>query len=236
MGELRTAAFVCSELIGIHFELVLQSQAFFKTSFGNYNLRISGTDRMMKTTILLRTLVLLLFLMAKGAVSKIQTQHRKDLSNHGRRLSQSCSTCADSDGGALCSSLSVVERTSIRNSLVLACPSTLTWAGMDACCQSLLDFDWEIVRSCLCGGLNFLGITGFVDADEIVSACGCAASRIAANEIDGAPVSSTTAASSSSTGTASSSASAGATSTMSDEDVAAVFASANIAAGDISPP
>ena len=192
---------------------------------------------MIKTTTLSSTLVLLFFVMAQVAVSKTQTQHRKVLSNHGRRLSQSCSTCADSDGGALCSSLSVVERTSIRNSLVLACPATLTWAGMDACCQSLLDFDWETVRSCLCGGLNFLGITGFVDADEIVSACGCAASRIAANEIDGAPVSSSTsAASSSTTGTSSSTASAGATSTMSDEDVAAVFASADIAVGDISPP
>jgi len=106
---------------------------------------------------------------------------------------------------------------------------------MDSCCQSLLDFDWETVRSCLCGGLSFLGITGFVDAEEIVSACGCAASRIAASEIDGAPISSTSS-SSSSTGTASSSASAGATSTMSDEDVAAVFASANIAAEDIAPP
>lgn len=178
--------------------------------------------------------LLLLFVIAEGVVSKTPHQHRKDLSNHGRQLSQSCSTCADSDGGELCSSLSVVDRTSVRNSLVLACPATLTWAGMDACCQSLLDFDWETVRSCLCGGLNFLGITGFVDADEIVSACGCAASRIAAIEIDGAPISST--ASSSSSGTASSSASAGATSTMSDEDVAAVFASANIVAEDISPP
>eukprot|EP00890_Picochlorum_soloecismus_P002963 jgi/Picsp_1/3668/NSC_06505-R1_---NA--- len=168
--------------------------------------------------------LLLLFVIAEGVVSKTPHQHRKDLSNHGRQLSQSCSTCADSDG----------DRTSVRNSLVLACPATLTWAGMDACCQSLLDFDWETVRSCLCGGLNFLGITGFVDADEIVSACGCAASRIAAIEIDGAPISST--ASSSSSGTASSSASAGATSTMSDEDVAAVFASANIVAEDISPP
>jgi len=104
---------------------------------------------------------------------------RKMLKGTGasRDVLVACPTCEMSDGGEACSALSALDRSYIRNKLLVNCPDTMFWGAMDQCCLALMELPWKDIESCLCGGLDLLGVTGFINADDIMSSCGCSAMR-----------------------------------------------------------